>query len=202
MTLAAPPAESVAGRRLWAALLLLAMVLHTVYKAKAGILPELLWGCNVASFLIVAGLWMDSPLLVGPAFLWHICLGDAAFAAGALAKGQAIWPLLLTGWTSVVVHTLPTLAALVYLRKRGLPKGSPYLALLLFLVLVPISHYLTPAPLNINMAHVRWEPLRRAFPGNWSYRFIFSACMLGLFLVGDVIGGRTLGRPKLREARS
>jgi len=189
-----PSPDQTRAHRIWALLLLLAMVAHTLFKLHAGILPELLWGCNVASFLIIAGLWTDNPILVGPAFLWHICLGDVAFVAGAMARGQDLVPMLLAGWTSVLVHTLPTLAALLYLRKRGIPRRSPYLALLLFVVLVPISHYLTPAPLNINMAHVRWEPLRRHFPGNWSYRFVFSGIMLGLFLVGDAIAGRTLGR--------
>jgi hypothetical protein len=190
-----PGGTSARNRRLGAAVLLVAMAIHTALKIRAGILPELLWGCNVATFLIIAGLWVDSPLLVGPSFLWHACLGDVAFAVGAFARGQDIWPLLLAGWSSVVVHTLPTLAAFFYLRARGLPRLSPYLALLLFIVLVPISHFLTPPGLNINMAHVRWEPLRHAFPGLWSYRIVFSGAMLGLFLVGDGLTSRFLGRP-------
>jgi len=196
MALARSPHSRLPARKVWALLLLLAMAAHTLYKLQNGILPELLWGCNIASFLIILGLWVDCPTLVGPGFLWHICLGDVAFALGVAMRGQAIWPLFLAGWTSVLVHTLPTVAALLFLVKRGLPRCSPYLALLLFIVLVPISHYLTPAHLNINMAHVRWHPLSRVFPGNWSYRIVFSLCMLSLFLLGDFIGGRTMGRPK------
>ena len=187
------------NRKLWAVTLFLAMLVHTIYKIKAGILPELLWGCNVASFLIILGLWVDSPLLIGPAFLWHICLGDFAFAAGVFLRRQDLWQLLVAGWTSVVVHTLPTLAGLIYLKKRGIPKSSPILALALFFLLVPISHYFTPVSLNINMAHVRWEPLRHAFPGNWSYRIVFSSIMLALFMFGDYISAKFMGRPKIKN---
>lgn len=188
-------------RHLWAGILLVAMVIHTLFKIRAGILPELLWGCNVATFLIILGLWLDNPILVGMSFLWHACLGDVAFAVGAIARRQDLWLLFTSGWSSVVVHTLPTLAAFLYLRDRGIPKASPYLALALFIALVPVSHYLTPAALNINMAHVRWEPLRHHLPGNWSYRLVFSGSMLALFLLGDSLASRFLGRPPHPRAR-
>ncbi|HJU84072.1 MAG TPA: hypothetical protein VJ600_07655 [Holophagaceae bacterium] len=170
-------------------LLLLALAAHAWVKWRLGTLPELLWGCNVATFFLVAGLWTCSAALVGMAFLWHICVGDLAYLAGAVQQGH--W-----GWSSVLVHSLPALAGLVDLRRTGLPRSSPYLAFLMFVALVPLSHYLTPVSLNINLTHQRLMFLQRAFPGNWDYRIAFSVGLLGLLLAGDALAARWFGRPE------
>lgn len=179
--------------RVYAVAVLLAMVAHTYIKWRLGTLPELLWGCNMASVCIIAGLWFQSPKAVAAGFLWHVCIGDPAYLVEVIRSGH-------TGWTSLVVHSLPPLAAVVYLRRTGLPRAAPYLALLLFIVLVPISHYLTPAPLNINLAHDRLWFLKAWFPGNWSYRLAFSAGMLLVLLAGDALLALVLKRPP-RPAR-
>jgi hypothetical protein len=181
-------------RRL-ALLVLLVMACHTVAKARLGTLPELLWGCNVASFLIALGLWTARPRLVGAAFLWHLAVGEPAYVLGAVQAGH-------TGWTSVAAHTVPAIAAALSLRRTGLPRSAPFLALAMFLALVPVSHGLTPPALNINMAHQRLDFLRRAFPGQWDYRLAFSAGMLALLLLGDLLSARILGRPAGRPAPS
>lgn len=167
---------------------LLAMAVHAYLKWQLGTLPELLWGCNVASFCIVAGLWTASPRVVAAGFLWHVCIGDPAYLVEVIRSGH-------TGWTSVLVHSLPPLTAAFYLRTTGLPRSAPFLALLLFIALVPISHYLTPATFNINLAHDRLQFLKDQFPGNWSYRLVFCAGMLGLLLIGDQLLALILKRP-------
>ena len=174
--------------RVLALAVLAAMAVHTYLKWKWGTLPELLWGCNVASFVIIAGLWFRKPLLVGTGFLWHISVGELGFLFGVIQTGK-------TTWISVLVHCLPTLAAFVSLRRTGLPRPSPYLAFALFVALVPISYYLTPAALNVNLTHERLAFLQRRFPGNWNYRFAFSAGMLALLLIADRGFGAWMGRP-------
>ncbi len=174
--------------RVFAVVVLLAMIAHTYIKWRLGTPPELLWGCNVASFCIIAGLWFQSPRAVAVGFLWHVCIGDPAYLEEAIRSGH-------TGLTSVMVHSLPPLAAFFYLRRTGLPRSTPFLALALFIVLVPISHYLTPMALNINLAHDRLWFLKAQFPGNWSYRIAFCAGMLGVLLIGDQLLALLLKRP-------
>ncbi|MBI4913578.1 MAG: hypothetical protein HY823_12635 [Acidobacteria bacterium] len=179
------------SRRLRGALgfaVLAAMAVHTYLKWRWGTLPELLWGCNVASFVIILGLFLDRPVLVGTGFLWHMAVGEPGYILGVLQTGQ-------TTWISVLVHSLPTLAALLYLRRSGLPRLCPWLAFLLFVALVPLSHALTPPRLNVNFTHQRLEFLRSRFPGTWEYRGVFSAGMLGLLLLADLGFGAWLGRP-------
>lgn len=187
------PRRPIESNRLLSLLVLAAMAVHTYYKWKWGTLPELLWGCNVASFVIIVGLWLDRPLWIGTGFLWHISVGEPGYLFGVLQTGH-------TTWISVLVHSLPTLAALIHLRRTGLPRACPYLAFLLFVALVPISHYLTPPNLNINMTHQRLWILQQHFRGNWDYRAVFSAIMLGLMLAFDQVFRLWLGRPHARPA--
>jgi len=182
---------------IWSAVLIVAMVVHTCVKIHLGTLPELLWGCNVATCLIIVGLLTRNTVLVGACFLWHLCLGDPAFFIETLRSGHAadLFRGFSAGWSSVVVHSLPTLAAFRYLRRTGIHWGSPFVALLMFIVLVPLSHYLTPPAFNVNMTFVRFQPLRDLFPGNWSYRFVFSSAMLAVFLAGFALTRLLMGAP-------
>ena len=166
-------------RRAAALLLLAVMALHTAVKVQLGTLPELLWACNVSTLILIAALWTDHRPLVGMALLWHLCVGEPGWIAGIAARGWAF-----PGWTSVAVHTLPPTCAFLALRGRGLPRSSAFLALGMFLLLVPPSHYLTPPELNINLAHQRLGFLVARFPGTWDYRLAFSLGLLGLLLLG------------------
>jgi hypothetical protein len=180
--------RAIENHRALAVLVFLAMAIHTYYKWKWGTLPELLWGCNVASFIIIFGLWFRLPTVVGTGFLWHISVGEPGYVLGVLQTGH-------TTWISVAVHSVPTVAAFLSLRRSGLSRLCPYFAFLLFVLLVPISHYLTPPRFNINMTHQRLWILQQHFQGNWDYRFAFSAIMLSIMLVADFLFSRWLGRP-------
>lgn len=173
--------------RLAALALLLVLGLHGWFKWTWGTLPELLWACNVASFAIVLGLGLRSPAVTGMALLWHLGIGEPAWLYEVVRTGH-------THWVSVLVHTLPALAAFLSLRRTGLPRSAPWLALVMFAALLPLS-LLTPPHLNINLAHQRPEFLQRVLPGIWSYRLVFAAVIVGLLLLWDLALGRLLGRP-------
>ena len=96
--------------RALAIVVLLLMFIHTYFKWKWGTLPELLWGCNFASLTIICGLWFELPVVVGTGFIWHISVGEPGFLYGVLQSGH-------TTWISILVHSLPTLAAFLFLRR-------------------------------------------------------------------------------------
>lgn len=167
-----------------------AFALHAVLKAEEGLLPELLWGCNVSALALILGFAFEWPRVVGAAFLWRLVLGEPGFLLG-LGSGERY------GWTTAFVHLVPTVLAALYLRRSGLPKGSAAWALGASLLLVPPSRAWTPPDLNVNFAHRRLAPLSEAFPGRWSYRLaatLLAAAALGL----AELASRPLLRPRRR----
>lgn len=177
---------------LLAALGAVAFALHTFLKAREGLLPELLWGCNVSDVALILGFAFEWPRVVGAAFVWRVALGEPGFLAG-LGSGERY------GWTSALVHIVPTVLAAFYLRRSGLPRGSAAWALGVSLALVPLSRAWTPPGLNVNFAHRRIPALSERLPGRWSYRLaslLLAASALGLV---ELAGRRLLGVPGPRE---
>lgn len=162
------PATDPKARRLHIALALLgtaAFLVHTLLKLREGLLPELLWGCNVSAVALILGFAFEWPRVVGAAFLWRLVLGEPGFLAG-LGSGERY------GWTSALVHLVPTALAFLFLRRSSLPRGSAAWALAVSLLLVPLSRAWTPPDLNVNFAHRRVPWLAQRVPGRWSYRLV------------------------------
>ncbi len=167
-----------------------AFLAHTLLKVRDGLLPELLWGCNVSAVALILGFAFEWPRVVGAAFLWRLVLGEPGFLAG-LGSGERYT------WTSALVHLVPTALAALYLRRSGLPRGSAAWALAVSLLLVPLSRAWTPADLNVNFAHRRIAFLAERFPGRWAYR------LASLLLAGAALGLAEAGcRGLLRAGRS
>lgn len=187
-----PPDPALRRRHRWlAAAGFAAFLLHTALKAQTGALPELLWGCNVTAFLIVLGFAFEWPLAVGAAFLWRAALGEPGFLAGLWSGSPYLW-------TTAFVHVIPTLLAIPFLRRTGLPRGSAYAAMGLSLALVAAGRAFAPPELNVNFAQARIPQLAAAFPGLWSYR-LAAALLVGLaLLAADGLSVLAFGRPGRR----
>lgn len=166
-----------------------AFSLHTYFKLQDGLLPELLWGCNVSAVALILGFAFEWDRVVGAAFLWRLVLGEPGFLLG-VGSGERY------GWTSALVHLLPTALALFYLKRSGLPRGSAFWAALASLLLVVASHALSPPALNVNFAHARVPQLSAWFPGLWSYRVVSA-----LLIAGSLVGAEILARRWLKVAR-
>jgi hypothetical protein len=185
------PLTAPADRRLQRALALLgalAFLVHALLKLRDGLLPELLWGCNVSAAALILAFAFDWPRVVGAAFLWWLVLGEPGFLAGLGSGGRY-------AWTTAFVHLVPTALAAFYLRRSGLPRGSALWAAAATLLLVPLSHAFTPPDLNVNLAHQRLAPLSDWLPGRWSYRFA-SAALIGAGLwLAEALARRCFPRP-------
>lgn len=175
-------------RHLWlAGAGLAAFLLHVALKAETRTLPEILWGCNVTALLLVAGFALESPLAVGTAFLWRVGLGDPGFLAG-------LWSGSPYPWTTAFVHVVPTLLAVPYLRRTGLPRESPFVGMALTLALVAAGRAFTPPEMNVNFAHARIPQLAAVFPAVWSYRAAASALVIAALLAADRLSAVFFGR--------
>jgi len=138
---------------LWAALVLGVVALHAAQKLEHGLLGEMLWACHVASFLIGVGLLTGRTWLVAVGTLFHLAVGAPAYLLDVIVHRT-------TTFTSVLVHAVPPVAGLVFLRNRApWPRWTPIAAASLYIVLIPISRWLTEPALNVNLAFTPWPPL-------------------------------------------
>lgn len=169
---------------------LAAFALHTYFKIRDGLVPELLWGCNVTAVALILGFAFEWDRVVGVAFLWRLVLGEPGFLVG-VGTGERY------GWSTVFVHLVPTVLALFYLRRSGLPRGSAVWAALGCLVLILLSHAFSPPSLNVNFSHLRVPVLSAWFPGRWSYRMVSA-----LLIAGSLGGGEILASRWFKAARS
>ena len=134
-----------------------------LYAASRGpLLPEMLWSCHVATALVGLGLISGSRRLVAAGFLFHAALGFPGFLLLVVAKQ---WFSAASAW----VHVLPLIAGGMYVKGRELPRATILYSWLILPVMLPISYWLTPAMLNVNLSHGPWEPVAAYFPGRWVF---------------------------------
>ena len=139
-----------------------AIVVSLALHALAHDLWTLLWMCHVSSFLIAIGMAAGRRYPVAVGLIGHLALGWWAFAADAFVTG-------VLAPTSVVVHVLPPVAAIVYLRRRGWPKHSAAWGCFAMTLLIPFSGSVAPPSNNINLSHGPYEPIAALFPSDAMY---------------------------------
>jgi hypothetical protein len=134
-----------------------------LYAASRGpLLPEMLWSCHAATALVGLGLVAGSRRMVAAGFLFHAALGFPGFLLLVVATK---WFALPSAW----VHVLPLAAGFAYLRGRELPRATVLHSWLILPVMLPLSHWLTPAALNVNFSHGPWGPAAAYFPDRWVF---------------------------------
>lgn len=178
----------------WPGLLIfLALLIHAWDKAQRGILPEMLWFCHVASACIGVGILLRIPWLNAIGFLFHASIGLLGYLLDVFATGT-------TRLMSVVVHLLPLVLGGVAVRCMGYAEGTLWRTLVLFfLVVQPLSYFLTPPLLNVNLVFSPWPALAPWFPNIWLYRLFNALLGLAFLSVGDLLLKRWLGKKQARN---
>lgn len=173
----------------WAILATLA-----IYAASRGpLLPEMLWSCHVATALVGLGFITGSRRLVAAGFLFHAALGFPGFLLLVAARG---W----ISTASALVHVLPLAAGGVYLRGRELPRATVLHSWLILPVMLPISYWLTPAALNVNLSHGPWGPVAAYFSNAWVFYAALGAVNLAALVLVRAILNRAMARAESRPS--
>ena len=141
----------------------------TIQKAGAGVLPEMLWVCHVASAMLAFGLLTGVRLLIATGFLFHIAVGIPSYALHLATGGD-------TTLMSFIEHLLAPVLGWLACRKQPLPAAAPWLALGTYMMLMLVSRFVTPESMNVNLAFHPWGPF--AALGVWPGRVVNAALML------------------------
>jgi len=147
---------------------------------KINELGNLLWMCNVGNLLLAMGLFLEKPVVVRLAAIWTI-------------PGLIIWLLyVVLSWgvflTSTLAHVGGLIVALIALSKLGMDRTAWRWAFGWYLVVQLASRLVTPAVLNVNLAHAVQPGWERTFPSYWTFWLVLTIvtaiglCLSGLLL--------------------
>jgi len=149
------------ARLAWATAVLGTLALHAAYKLAHGLFGEMLWACHVATLSIGFGILARRTWLVAAGTLFHVAVGFPAYVLDVIA-------VRATTFTSVLVHTVPPVAGLAMLRHATpWPRWIPVAAGSFYIVLLPISRWLTDPALNVNLAFTPWPPVASLSRSPW-----------------------------------
>ena len=134
-----------------------------------------LWMCHIANLILAAGILARRPRAIALAVAW-IVLGIPLWAFDLWRAGE-------TSLVSVLSH-LGGLAVGLYALSRVRISYNPWLsALLVYLVLQQLCRWLTPAALNVNLAHRAYEGWE-GVPGGYGTYWLMLAAAAALALWG------------------
>ena len=124
-------------------------------------LSHMLWMCNVGDLLLAIGLFLNKPVLIRIAVIWMV-------------PGLVIWfRYVVLEWglflSSALAHVGGIIVGMVALRRVGMDRRSWIYAFGWSLLIQILSRFLTPADLNVNLAHKVQPGFERVFPAYWQF---------------------------------
>ena len=147
--------------RLLGLLPLLFFLAQGVHYWRTNELGHLLWMCNIGNLLLAMGLFLEQPVLVRLAAIWTV-------------PGLVVWFLyVVLTWgiflTSTLAHVGGIAVAIIALSKYRMDRTAWRWAFGWYLGIQLLSRFLTPANLNVNLAHAIQPGWEQAFGSYWTF---------------------------------
>ena len=166
--------------RLLGILPLIFFIAQFVHYWRIKELGHLLWMCNIGNLMLAMGLFLEKPLVIRFSAIWMI-------------PGLLVWILyVVLAWgvflTSTLAHVGGLAVAMIALSRVRMDRAAWRWAFGWYLMVQLASRFLTPAVLNVNLAHAVQPGWERAFPSYWVFWLVLTlvtAAVLwlsGLFL--------------------
>jgi hypothetical protein len=156
-------------------------------------LGHTLWMCNIGNLLLAIGLFLEEALVIRVAVIWMVP-GLAVWALyvvptwGMLLAGEARLSQFYGVITSTLAHVGGLSVGLVVLRRVRMDGRAWFYAFLWYLVVQALSRLLTPAGLNVNLAHRIQEGWEQTFSSYWKFWCVLSLLIgIGLWILGHLL---------------
>ena len=163
--------------RLLGILPLIFFIAQFVHYWRSNELGHMLWMCNIGNLILAMGLFLEKPVLIRLAAIWTI-------------PGLVVWFIyVVLTWgvflTSTLAHVGGLIVAMIALRYYRMDRTAWRWAFGWYLVIQLASRFLTPAVLNVNLAHAVQPGFERSFQSYWIFWLILTALtIVCLWLVG------------------
>ena len=150
---------------------------QAVHYWRINQLGHLFWMCNVGNLLLAMGLFLEKPLVVRLSAIWMI-------------PGLIVWIIyVVLAWgvflSSTLAHVGGLIVALFALSRVRMDRGAWRWALGWYSVVQLCSRFVTPANLNVNLAHMVQPGWERIFTSYWIFWLTLTVVtMVVLWLSG------------------
>lgn len=136
--------------------------------------------CNVGNLLLAIGMFLDHRELIRAAAIWTIP-----------GLGVWFWYVWLNGDTaasSTLAHVGGIVVGLFVLRRVRMDRIAWLYAFVWYLFMQIVSRLVTPAELNVNVAHHIQAGWEGAFSSFWKFWLVMTLVVaVGLWLIGLVL---------------
>jgi hypothetical protein len=166
--------------RLLGLLPLIFFLAQVVHYWRYGGLGHLAWMCNVGNLLLAIGIFLDHRELIRATAIWTIP-----------GLGIWFWYVWLNGGTpvsSTLAHVGGIIVGLFVLRRVRMDRIAWIYAFVWYLFMQIVSRAITPAELNVNVAHRIQAGWEGAFSSYWKFWLVLTAVVgVILWLIGLVL---------------
>lgn len=142
---------------------------------RKGKISECLWMCHVSNLLLAAGMLFRQPILIQATAPWLI-LGVPLWVLDMLFSRSLI-P------ASVVSHAGGTAVGLFALHHVGARPSMWISSFVFYLAMQPVSRWLTPRHLNVNLSQRTYDEVKDYFP-NFGVFWISATGLAAVILWG------------------
>jgi hypothetical protein len=147
--------------RLLGLLPLIFFIAQGVHYWRINQLGHMLWMCNIGNLLLAMGLFLERRTVIRLSAIWMI-------------PGLLAWILyVVLAWgvflTSTLAHVGGLIAAMIALSRVGMDRTAWRWSFGWYLVVQLCSRFVTPADLNVNVAHAVQTGWEGTFNSYWTF---------------------------------
>jgi hypothetical protein len=129
-------------------------------------LGHMLWMCNIGNLVLAIGLFLNNALLIRVAVIW-------------MFPGLAVWLVYVAlAWgmflSSTLAHVGGVVVGIFAIRRVGMDGAGWRYALGWYLMFQFLSRVLTPANLNVNVAHHVEPGWQHTFNAYWKFWLVLT----------------------------
>jgi hypothetical protein len=166
---------------------------QAIHYWQSNELGHTLWMCNIGNLLLAVGLFLEEALLIRVAVIWMVP-GLAVWALyvvptwGTLLAGEARLSQFYGVVASTLAHVGGLSVGLLVLRKVRMDGRAWFYAFLWYFVVQALSRLLTPAALNVNLAHRIQEGWEQTFSSYWKFWCVLTLLTgICLWILGHLL---------------
>ena len=166
---------------------------QAVHYYRINELGHMLWMCNIGNLILAIGLFLDKPLVVRLAAIWML-------------PGIVVWFVyVLLPWgvflSSTLAHVGGLAVSIIALKWYRMDRDAWRSAFGWYLAVQLASRFVTPAALNVNLAHTVAPGWERTFQSYWTFWLVLTAATAAsLWLSGMILWA--IWRPETLERES